>query len=177
MNLLVRTSGSADAAALGVRAAVRAVDPELVAEDLRTLRAEFHMRLWQRRLFATLLGVCAILAFVIAAVGLYGVMAYSVAQRTREIGIRMALGAQAIAVQQMVVRQALSLTITGIVIGLAGAFALTRFMTNVILGVSPTDPPTFFVVTLMLALSGLVAAWVPAWRAVRVDPVVALRHE
>jgi putative ABC transport system permease protein len=177
VSLLVHTRGNTDAATLAMRAALRAVDPDLVAEDLRTLREEFRFRLWQRRLFASLLGVCAILAFVIAAVGLYGVMAYSVAQRTREIGIRMALGAQATTVQRMVVRQALRLTLTGIVIGLAAAFALTRFMTNVILGVSPTDPPTFFAVTLMLALSGLLAAWVPAYRAVRVDPVVALRHE
>jgi putative ABC transport system permease protein len=177
MSMLIRARGNTDAAAEAFRATLRAIDPELVAEDLRTLRAEFHFRLWVRRLYASLLGACALIALVIAVVGLYGVMAYSVAQRTREIGIRMALGAQATAVQQMVIRQALGLTLTGIVIGLVGAFALTRFMASVILGVDPTDPPTFFLVTLLLASSGLLAAWVPAYRAVRVDPVVALRHE
>ena len=177
MSLIVQSRGDTDAAAAAIRAALRGLDPELVAEDVRTLPEEFRFRLWLRRLYASLLGVCAVLAFVIAVVGLYGVMAYSVAQRTREIGIRMALGAQATAVQRMVVNQALRLTLTGIVLGLAGAFALTRFMASIILGVSPTDPPTFVLVTSLLALSGLLAAWVPAHRAVRVNPVVALRHE
>jgi len=104
-------------------------------------------------------------------------MAYSVTQRTREIGIRMALGAARADVQRMVVGQALRLTLIGIGLGLALALALTRFMQGILFGVRPDDPPTFVVVTLILALSSAAAAWLPTARAVRVDPVVALRHE
>jgi len=152
-----------------------ALNPDLALEDLRSLREELRFALWLRRLFASLIGVFGAMALTIAAVGLYGVMAYTVAQRTQEFGIRMALGAQAASVRGMVVRQALRLTLLGIGIGLAGALAVTRLMSGVILGVSPTDPPTFAVVTVLLALSGILAAWVPAWRATRVDPVQALR--
>ena len=102
-------------------------------------------------------------------------MAYNVAQRTHEIGIRMALGAEAASVLRLVVGQAFRLTLIGTGVGLVAAFGVTRFMTAAIQGVSPTDPPTFTVVTLLLALSGLLAAWVPAWRATRVDPMLALR--
>jgi len=168
-------AGTVSAAGAALRRAVHAINPDLALEDLRSLREHLRTVLWVRRLFATLIGLFATMALVIAAVGLYGVMAYSVAQRTHEIGIRMALGAQAGAVRGMVVRQALRLTLLGIGIGLAGAFAMTRLMTSVIMGVSPTDPPTFVVVTVLLAISGLVAAWVPAWRATRVDPIQALR--
>jgi ABC-type antimicrobial peptide transport system permease subunit len=121
--------------------------------------------------------VFSLLALLIAALGLYGVMTYSVAQRTREIGIRIALGAARADVQRMVVGQALRLTLLGIGFGLALAFALTRFMQGILFGVRPDDPPTFVVVTLLLALSSAAAAWLPTARAVRVDPVVALRHE
>ena len=177
MSLLVRARGDDAAAATALRRAVKSLDADLVVEDLRTLREEFRFRLWVRRLIVSLLALFAVMALVISAVGLYGVMAYSVAQRTHEIGIRMALGAEAGEVQGMVVRQSLRLTLAGITIGLAGAFALTRFMQTVLVGVNPSDPPTFTIVTVLLALSGLVAAWVPALRATRVDPVVALRHE
>jgi putative ABC transport system permease protein len=177
VSLLVRSRGDAPAAGAALRRTVKALDVDLVVEDLRSLREEFRFRLWVRRLIISLLGLFAVLALVISAVGLYGVMAYSVAQRTQEIGIRMALGAEATAVQGMVVRQSLRLTVAGIAIGLAAAFALTRFMQTVLVGLDPSDPPTFTIVTLLLALSGLVAAWVPALRATRVDPIVALRHE
>ncbi len=141
------------------------------------MREQFRFALWVRRLFASMIGVFGVLALVIAAIGLYGVMAYNVAQRTREIGIRMALGAEASMVLRMVVGQAFRLTALGIVIGLAVAFGVTRFMAATIQGVSPTDPPTYTVVTLLLACSGLLAAWVPAWRATRVNPMLALRGD
>jgi ABC-type antimicrobial peptide transport system permease subunit len=121
------------------------------------------------------MAVFAVLALVIAAVGLYGVMAYSVAQRTQEIGIRMALGANGRDVVNLVVGQALRLTLVGAGIGLAAAFALTRGMTTILFGISATDPPTYAIVAGILALSSVLAAWVPAYRATRVDPMRALR--
>ncbi len=177
LSVLVRTRGDGAAGAAAFRRAVRAIDADLPVENLRSLREQFRWSLWARRLFASTIGVFGALALVIAAVGLYGVMAYSVSQRTKEIGIRMAFGAKAASVEKMVVRQALRLTFIGIGIGLVGALLLTRGMTAVLQGVSPTDPPTYVIVTLLLAFSGLLAAWVPALRATRVDPMVALRCE
>ncbi len=177
LSVLVRTRGDRAAGAAAFRRAVRAIDADLPVENLRSLREQFRWSLWARRLFASTIGVFGALALVIAAVGLYGVMAYSVSQRTKEIGIRMAFGAKAASVEKMVVRQALRLTFIGIGIGLVGALLLTRGMTAVLQGVSPTDPPTYVIVTLLLAFSGLLAAWVPALRATRVDPMVALRCE
>ncbi len=177
LSVLVRTRGDGAAGAAAFRRAVRAIDADLPVENLRSLREQFRWSLWARRLFASTIGVFGALALVIAAVGLYGVMAYSVSQRTKEIGIRMAFGAKAASVEKMVVRQALRLTFIGIGIGLVSALLLTRGMTAVLQGVSPTDPPTYVIVTLLLAFSGLLAAWVPALRATRVDPMVALRCE
>jgi ABC-type antimicrobial peptide transport system permease subunit len=145
--------------------------------EVRTLREELHFNLWVKRLFAGLIGAFGVIALLIAAVGLYGVMAYSVAQRTQEIGIRMALGADAAGVQRLVVGGAMRLTVLGVGIGLAIAFAVTRFMSTAIQNVSPTDPPTFTIVTVTLMLSGVLAAWVPSLRATRVDPMRALRAE
>lgn len=168
-----RTGAAAGAAAL--RRNVRQLDPDIAVYDLRTMQEQLRFALWVRRLFASMIAVFGALALIIAAIGLYGVMAYNVAQRTQEIGIRMALGAEASAVRSMILSHAFRLTMIGIGIGLAGAFAVTRFMATAIQGVSPTDPPTFTVVTLLLALSGMIAAWVPAWRATRVNPMLALR--
>jgi len=175
MWVVVEAKGTGGVAAAALRRVVRGLDADIAVYDVRTMREQLRFALWVRRLFASLIGVFGALALVIAAVGLYGVMAYNVSQRTQEIGIRMALGAEARGVLQLVVGQAFRLTLIGIGIGLAAAFAVTRFMTAAIQDVSPTDPPTFTVVTLMLALSGLLAAWVPAWRATRVNPMSALR--
>jgi ABC-type antimicrobial peptide transport system permease subunit len=123
------------------------------------------------------MSVYAAIALLIAAVGIYGVMAYRVSQRTREIGIRMALGARQEAVVGMVVRQGLLLAVTGLGIGLAGAFAVTRLMASILFGVNPNDPPTFIGVAVILAGTALLACWIPATRAARLDPMVALRHE
>lgn len=174
---VVEAKGVGAQGAAALRRAVRAIDPDIAVYEVRTMREQFRFALWVRRLFASMIGVFGVLALVIAAVGLYGVMAYNVAQRTREIGIRMALGAEASMVLRMVVGQALRLTAFGIVIGLAVAFGVTRFMAATIQGVSPTDPPTYTTVTLLLACSGLIAAWVPAWRATRVNPMLALRAD
>ena len=173
----LRTSGPPAALAAPVRALLHRRDPNLVFADVRTLDEHVRFAVWEPRVYAQLFGVFSFVALVIAALGIYGVMAYSVARRTREIGIRMALGAARADVQRLVVGQALRLTLLGSGIGLAAAYALTRFMQAQLHGVRPDDPPTFVGVTLILALSSAAAAWLPTARAVRVDPVVALRHE
>jgi putative ABC transport system permease protein len=173
--MVVETRAGAATGASALRRVVKGLNPDIAVYEVRTMREQLHFALWVRRLFASLIGVFGSLALVIAGVGLYGVMAYNVAQRTHEIGIRMALGAEASGVVKLVVGQAFRLTVVGMLLGLAAALGVTRFMTATISGVSPTDPPTFATVTLLLALSGLLAAWVPAWRATRVHPMQALR--
>jgi putative ABC transport system permease protein len=124
-----------------------------------------------------LLGIFAVLALVLAAVGIYGVMSYSVAQRTREIGIRMALGAQRRDVLKMAVGQGLKLVLIGVAIGLVSAFVLTRVMTSLLFGVSATDPATFITISLVLVSVAALASYIPAMRAARIDPMVALRYQ
>ncbi len=172
---VVRTNGDPVAFAGVLRRMMRGQAPDVPLTQVRSLHDAVRFAVWQTRLFGSLMAVFAVLALVIAAVGLYGVMAYSVAQRTQEIGIRMALGAQASDVVNLVVGQALRLTLLGTGIGFAAAYALTRAMTSVLFGVSATDPPTYLGVVLILALSSVLAAWVPAHRATRVDPMRALR--
>jgi ABC-type antimicrobial peptide transport system permease subunit len=124
-----------------------------------------------------LLGTFSAIALVLASIGIYGVLAYQVTQRSRELGIRMALGAARGRVLRLVIGQGMSLVAIGIVIGLVGAFALTRFLTSQLYGITPTDPATFLGVSFLLATIALVATLVPALRATRVDPVIALREE
>jgi len=129
------------------------------------------------RFMMFLLSAFAGLALVLACIGIYGVMAYSVAQRTHEIGIRMALGAQKNDVLRMVIGQGFRLTLLGTVMGIAGAIALTRFLSTLLYAVKPTDPLTFVAVSLLLTAVALLACYIPARRAMRVDPVVALKYE
>ena len=149
--------------------------PDVPLTDVRSMHESVQFAVWTQRLLGSLMALFAIIALIIAGVGLYGVMAYSVAQRTQEIGIRMALGADAKSVVRLVVGQAMRLLLIGTGIGLAAAFALTRGMASVLFGVSPNDPPTYVGVVLILTLSSVLAAWVPAHRATRVDPMRALR--
>jgi putative ABC transport system permease protein len=173
----IRSTMPPGALATAVRRLLRDRDPSLVFAEARTLDDSVQRAVWEQRVYAQLLGAFSIVALIIAALGIYGVMAYTVAQRTREIGIRMALGAARADVQRLIVGQALRLTLFGAGLGLASAFALTRFMQSLLFGIRADDPPTFAGVTLILALSSAAAAWLPTARAVRVDPVVALRHE
>jgi predicted permease len=160
-----------------VRREVQALDPNLPLIAVSPISEVLDQVLWAPRMGAALLVVFGLLALVLAAVGIYGVLAYSVSQRTHEIGLRMALGAQRGDVLKMIVRQGMTLTLIGVVIGLVAAFLVTRFMESLLYGVAATDPVTFMGVSLVLAAVALLATFIPARRATRVDPMIALRHE
>ena len=176
----VRTSGDPISYVTAVRQAAREIDAGLPLKDVKTQVEQGDETLALERLFAKLLSLFGLLAMALASVGLYGVLAWSVAQRTKEIGIRMALGASARDVLRMVLRQGMALTLAGVVVGLAGAYALTKYLvslTSMLYGVQPFDPLTFTLIALLLTLVALCACYLPARRATRVDPMVALRYE
>ena len=173
----MRTAGDPLAAATAARAALKAVDAELPLNDMQTMEQRVADSLAQPRVSVTLLTVFAAVALALAAVGIYGVVSYAVTQRTREIGIRMALGAKQGDVLRLVVRQGMLPAVAGVALGLAGALAATRAMASLLYGVGAADPLTFAVVALFLATVALVATYVPARRATRVAPTEALRYE
>ncbi|HEY0138441.1 MAG TPA: FtsX-like permease family protein, partial [Nannocystis sp.] len=178
MTLILRTQAEPHGFVAQARAAVAAVDPELPVYEVATLAELIDRSIAERRFTIWLLTVFAGLALILAAVGLYAVMANSVAQRTHELGVRMALGAQPRDVVRLVVRQGLVLVGIGVVLGIAGAFGLTRLMSSMLGSqVSPTDPTTFAGVTLLLVVIGVVATYIPARRATRIDPMIAMRQE
>ena len=177
MTLILRTAVDPATLIPAMRNLVRRVDidqPIFQAETLENVRAASHA---SQRLASTLLGCFAGVALLLAAIGIYGIIAYSAGQRTREFGIRMSLGAKRLDVLRLVVRQGLVLAGIGIAAGLAGAFALTRLLSSLLYGVNATDPLTFAGVTALLAVVAAAASFLPAWRATRVDPVIALRCE
>ncbi len=177
MHLVVRTAGdpkSVAAAALGL---VRELDKDLPLPEARTMETVLAASIAERRFNMLLLGGFALIALILTGVGIYGVVSYSVAQRTREIGIRIALGAQSHDVITLVMRNGMRLVLTGIVMGLAGAFALTRWMASLLFAISAIDSLTFIVTALLVTAITLLACWVPARRATKVDPMVALRYE
>jgi putative ABC transport system permease protein len=175
MAYVVRTAGDPMRMAQAVRQAVAEVDAIHPAADFRTVESDLGAETQGLRAQMILFGVFGGLALVLASVGIYGVIAYSVAQRTREIGIRMALGAPAGGVLGLVAGQALGIVLVGLGVGLAGALALTRVLASTLWGVSATDPLTFAGAGTVLFLAALCACLVPARRAIRVDPTVALR--
>ncbi|MDQ3014225.1 MAG: ADOP family duplicated permease, partial [Acidobacteriota bacterium] len=179
----VRTAGDPNAAVTAVRAAVRDVDGNLPLNNVKTQIEQNDETLRMERLFAKLLSLFGLLAQQLAAIGLYGVMAYSVSQRTHEIGIRMALGASRGNVLKMILRQGMVLTLLGVALGLVGAYVLTRYLasqlnlTSMLYGVKVNDPLTYGVIAVGLTLVALIACYIPARRATKVDPMIALRHE
>ncbi|HEX5736622.1 MAG TPA: ABC transporter permease [Blastocatellia bacterium] len=160
-----------------VRSEVSNIDKTLPVFNVKPMRQVMNERLSPKRLSAFIFGILAVIALLLAAVGIYAVMSYAVSQRTHEIGIRMALGARPRNILQLVFKYGLTLTLIGLAIGLAGAFAVTRAMAQVLYGVTSTDALTFGGITLLLALIALLACYIPARRAMRVDPMVALRYE
>jgi putative ABC transport system permease protein len=175
--LVVRTTVDPMSLALPVRNAVWAVDKDQPVSNIDTMDNIVAKAVARQRFSTLLLGIFATLALVLAAVGIYGVMSYSVAQRTREIGIRMALGAQRSDVLKMTVQQGMKLVGLGLLIGVGTAFVLTRLMSSLLFGVSATDPVTFLAIAFVLMAVAACASYIPALRATKVDPMVALRYQ
>jgi putative ABC transport system permease protein len=174
---VVRTAGDPSAMAVAVRAAIRSVDASLPVRNVQTLDDVVSTAVAPARWSTTLLGVFAGVALIIAVLGVFGVLSFIVTQRTRELGIRIALGASMASVQRLVVARGLALVTVGLAIGFMGATALTRFMSTLLYGVTPTDPLTFGGVALVLLAAAMLASYLPARRATRVDPIIALRAE
>jgi len=177
LGLIVRAERNPAALASAVEQAIHAIDKDLPVYSIFTMDQLLGNALAQRRLTLVLLASLAALALLLAAVGIYGVIAYSVRQRTHELGLRMALGAQARDVLKLILKQGVKLTLIGIGLGLLAAFALTRWMESLLFGVPPTDALTFAAIAIALLLVALVACWIPARRATKVDPMIALRCE
>jgi len=177
LDMVVKTSADPQTFVGPIKRVVQSIDPDQPLANVRTLGSIVDESLAPRRFTLSVLGVFAGLAFLLAAIGLYGVMAYHVAQRTREIGIRMALGAQRASVWRLIVKQGMSLVLLAVTVGLVASWALTRLMKSLLFDVSPTDPLVFGGAPLMLTLIALLACYVPAQRATKVDPLVALRYE
>ena len=177
MVLLVRTSGDPAQLIPAVRGEVKSIEPNLPLTNARTMEELLSTSLYPARMGAILLGAFGLLALLLASVGLYGVMSYSVSRRTREIGIRMALGARGGDVLRLVLRQSMTLVVFGVLLGLAAAFAATRVLVGFLYGVSPTDPSAFIGIAVLLTIVSLVASLVPARRAAHVDPLVAFKYE
>jgi predicted permease len=177
MSIVIRTSGDPAQLAPALRAAVKELDPRIAVEQVQTLDEVVSRSIWRQRLQEHVLGVFAVLSLVLACIGLYGVVSYAVAQRTRELGVRMALGATRRRVAWMVIEQSGRLVLAGVAAGLVLALAGTRVLEGLLYGVRATDPITFALVPISLGLVALVAAALPARRATRVDPIVAMRAE
>jgi predicted permease len=176
MTLEVRTAGDPAAIIPVVRREIAALDRDLPVQS-GTMEGALGLSLLPQRAGATLLGIFSVLGLALASVGLYGVMAYTVAQRTRELGIRMALGAEAAGIYRVVLGQGAKLTLIGLVIGIVGGLSLARMARGVLFGVSAADPVTIGSVTVILAAVAFLASFIPARRATRVDPLVALKAE
>ena len=176
-SVLVRSTAAPAVIVNGARTAVREVDPELPVFDVKTMTDAVAESVSQPRFYAILLGSFAGIALIIAALGIYGVISYTVSQRTRELGIRIALGAQRDRVLQLVIRQGLRLTLLGIAVGLVAAYVLTRVIASLLFGVAPADPATFGGVALVFLAIAWLASYLPARRAASVDPIIAMRAE
>jgi predicted permease len=177
MNVVLRTGTDPAALTSAVKQTIRALDSDLPLYNVRTMEQRMEESLARRRFAMLLLALFACVALALATIGTYGVMAYLVNQGTREIGIRMALGATQMGIVRLVVWKGMALALSGVAVGLAGAFALSRLMRSLLFGVSPADPLTFVAISLLLALVTLLASYVQAHRAAHIDPIVSLRYE
>jgi len=176
-SVVIRTSGPPNAVEDQIRGAMRAVDPDLPLDRLRQLRDIVSVSVARPRFYMSLIASFAIIALVLAAVGIYGVISYTVSQRSRELGIRIALGASGANVMAHVLRPGLALAASGVGIGIVASLALTRLIASLLFGVAPVDPVTFGAVAALLLGVAVAACAVPARRASRVDPLVAMRSE
>jgi ABC-type antimicrobial peptide transport system permease subunit len=177
MTFFVRTSRGAASIGNEVRRAVHDVAPQLPVYDMQTMTERTAAATGQARFRAVLLTAFAIVALSLAAIGIYGVMSFAVTARTREMGVRMALGAERARVQRLVIGEGIGLVCVGAIIGLAGALAATRVLRTFLFDLTPSDPVTYVGVVVVLGVAAIVASWIPARRASRVDPVIALRAE
>jgi putative ABC transport system permease protein len=173
----VRTATNPQTLLTAVRREVQSLDATLPLYNLLTLAEQKDGSLYSERLAASLLTLFAVLALLVSAIGIYGMLSYGVTERTREMGIRLAHGAQPRDLLKLVVGQGMRLTVIGLIIGVGASFALTRLIARLLFGVSATDPLTFAVIPLLLAAVALLACWIPARRATRMDPLAALRYE
>jgi predicted permease len=174
-DLVIKTAGSPEAVAPSVFAALREIAPDLVLGETQTLEGFYGRLIAQRRFNMLLLSIFGVLGIVITGVGIYGVMAFVVEQRTQEIGVRMALGAQPRRVLGMMLTKAMAYVGAGLVAGLAGAYALSRYVKTFLFQVEPGDPMVYLATGALLVAIGLLAAWIPSRRASKVDPIIALR--
>jgi putative ABC transport system permease protein len=177
MTVTIRSSGDPANLTAAIREGVASIDKDIAVANIQTMQRILNDSVAGRRLNMMLLTVFATVALILASVGIYGVLSYSIAQRTHEIGVRMALGAKATDVLKLVVGDGLKLVLAGISVGLTGAFLLTEVMKSLLFEVSATDPLTFAVIPLILTAVAMLSSYVPARRAMKVDPMVALRYE
>jgi ABC-type antimicrobial peptide transport system permease subunit len=177
MTLVVATTIDEQQTLASVRRELETMDPSLPIFDLKTMSQHLGIMLFPARLGASLLAAFGLLGLILASVGLYGVVSYSVSKRTREVGVRMAIGAHRGQIQQLVLREGMVLVAVGLALGIGCAVAGSRLLTSLLYGIGATDPAAFLGVTLLLAAVAFVATVIPARRATRVDPMVALRYE
>jgi ABC-type antimicrobial peptide transport system permease subunit len=177
MSIMARTLVPPNSLGTAFRKEVAALDQDMPIYNLRSLEERLNINNWSQRIFGSLFGIFALIALVLASVGLYAVIAHSVSQRTQEIGLRMALGASSSTILQLVFSQGMTQVIIGLVIGIAAAIGLTRALESLLIQVTPADPLTLIAVGVVLTGAAMLGCLIPALRAMRVDPVVALRHE
>jgi putative ABC transport system permease protein len=177
MAVMARTRVAPNSLAAAFRREVQAIDRDLPVHDMTTLDDQLALDRWPLRVFGSMFAIFAGIALLLATVGLYAVVAYGVSQRTQEIGVRVALGASSANILKMVFRTGMRQAAIGLVLGLAAAFGVTRVLIALLVGVSPTDPVTFGLVAAVLTVAAILGCTIPARRAMRIDPAIALRHE